>query len=90
MTNQSTAQQLSQVFDDKQAMMLAEIIDREIKEQTARMATKEDLEVLTHKSDVRFAQLMAENAKHMNRLIIWLVGSMFTIAGLVVAILRLF
>lgn len=90
MTNQSTAfDMLKETFDEQQAMMLANVIVRQINESTKDMPTIKDLEILTAKTDAKFAQVMTENAKALNRTIIWMVGTMLTSTGLIIAALKL-
>ncbi len=69
------------------------------KEDLTRFATKEDLARFATRDELRaeiagvraeIAGVRTEIAQTAQRLILWLIGAMFTIAGLVVAFLRFF
>lgn len=77
---------LTVAFKEKQAIALSHAImsaaEQVIEQRTKDVADLKDLKVLS-------AELKANQTQNTNRLIIWTIGTMFTIGGLVLAALRL-
>ena len=89
MITQSTVfNELKEQFTDKQAMMLADLMVRTINVSSLDMATSKDIELLRSETAKLVAEAKIEQIKAQNRTTIWLVSTVLTAAGLIIAGLK--
>jgi len=89
MTTQSTAyDELKKAFTDEQAMMLADILIRQIEESSKGMVSTNELELLKMETDKKLAEAQVEQLKVQKQTIIWLVSAIMTASGLIIAAIK--
>lgn len=70
----------------EQAEAIAAAIGRSV---TEGVATKSDLDLLDQRLTARIEALRTEIEKSRNQIVLWVIGSQVTLAGLVIALIKL-